>query len=85
MAAAIGYVIDLPRIIRVFACNVYENGHNLEPLVFDQSFLEMLDAGPSLDEDFREPKSYELAWWTSGEAAKAAREQDVLCFSTLDI
>lgn len=85
MAAAIGYVIDLPRIIRVFACNVYENGHNLEPLVFDRSFLEMLDAGPSLDEDFREPKSYELAWWTSGEAAKAAREQDVLCFSTLDL
>src|SRR5271155_1652912 len=81
MAAAIGYAVDIPSLIRVFACNAYQNGCDLVPLLLNRSFLELLDAGPSTDEDSCLAKSYELAWWTS---AEAAHEVDVLSFSTME-
>jgi hypothetical protein len=83
MAAAIGYPVDIPWLIRVFACNAYQNGRDLLSLLRDRDFLQVLDAGPSEDELAPRPDSYALAWWTSAEAAEAASEADVLCLSTV--
>lgn len=80
MAAGIGYTINIPRLIQVFACNAYQHGRHLRPLLFDRSFLMLLDSGPSGDEGPL-AESYDIAWWTS---AQAAVTEDVLCFANLE-